>query len=323
MADQRSVIYRNMCTMLDAGLDILRVFKLVNQGLKGRYGRIWRRLERAVTAGSSISDGMKEQSKSFEKIDISMVAAAERSGNLPKVLELLSNWYEFRHRIITKILSGLIFPIFILNIAAFVFPVPDLVLGDIDGSGYFSAVWATLKIYYVPAACILVILYMRKKISILGYVLDYLVLWIPALGKGVYNLSLSMYARSFYMFCSAGLGAIETAETATELTGNFFVKSLVKGGGAAVRGGKNASEGFNAEQLPAEFMDLWRVGEESGTMDKVSLKLADLTAERAEFWFSCFATWLPKIVYALVCIKIIMLIFKRFGALSGGLGVEF
>jgi len=87
-----------------------------------------------------------------------------------------------------------------------------------------------------------------------------------------------------------------------------------------VRAGNNTSEGFIAEQLPTEFMDLWRVGEESGSMDKVTSKLADITADRAEFWFEIFAKWLPKVVYACVCIMMIIMLFKGFGEIYGGLG---
>lgn len=321
MADKRSAIYHNMYTMLDAGLDILRVFKTLNQGLQGSYKRSWEKLEQSVVAGASIAEAMKQQGGAFDKFDILMVAAAERSGNLPKALELLSKWYEFRHRIITKIRSGLIFPFLVLNIAAFVYPLPGFVVGEITRNEYFGMVWTVLSIFYIPTICILVILYLGKKIPILKYALDYIVLWIPALGKGIFNLSLSRYCRSFYMLSSAGLGAIETAQTACELTGNAVVKRLLQGGAGAARAGSNTSEGFIAEQLSAEFVDLWHVGEESGTMDKVTAKLADISADRAEFCFETFANWLPKVIYACVCIMIIIQIFKVFSNIYGGLGV--
>ena len=327
MADKRAAIYHNMYRMLDAGLDILKAFKTLNQGLTGSYKRSWEQIELSVKAGASIADAMKEQSGAFDNFDILMINAAERSGNLAEACALLAKWYEFRHRIVTKIGSGLIFPFFILNIAAFIIPVPGIVPGLVAGEAilgkYFGMVWTILSLYYIPAIFILAIMYLGKKIPILRYALDRVVLWIPAFGKGIFYLSLSRYCRSFYMLSSAGLGAIETAETACELTGNSFVKSLLQGGVKAVRAGNNASEGFIAEQLPTEFMDLWRVGEESGSMDKVTSKLADIAADRAEFWFETFANWLPKVIYWCVCIMIIIMIFKGFGKIYGGLGAGY
>ena len=323
MADKRSAIYHNMYTMLDAGMDILKAFKILNQGLKGSYKRSWEKLEQSVVAGSSIADAMKANPKSFDQIDILMIDAAERSGNLPKALELLAKWYEFRHRIINKIRSGLIFPLIILHFGAFLAPLPSVLLDGLGLNPFLREVLFILEIFYLPAIAIWIFAFLGKKLSTVRYVLDYLVLWIPALGKGIFNLSLSRYSRSFYMLSSAGLGAIETAETASELTGNFFVKSLVQGGVQATKDGGNASEGFVTEHLPAEFMNLWQVGEESGTMDKVTAKLADITADRAEFWFETFANWLPKVIYACVCLMMILSILKGYSKIYGGLGADF
>ena len=327
LADKRAAIYHNMYRMLDAGLDILKTFKTLNQGLTGSYKRSWGQIELSVKAGASISDAMKEQGGAFDNFDILMINAAERSGNLAEACALIAKWYEFRHRIISKIKSGLIFPFFILNIAAFVIPVtyivPGLVAGEAILGKYFGMVCGILLIFYIPAMFILAIMYLGKKFPVFRYVLDYAVLWIPAFGKGIFNLSLSRYSRSFYMLSSAGLGAIETAETACELTGNSFVKSLLQGGVKAVRAGNNASEGFIAEQLPTEFIDLWHVGEESGTIDKVASKLADIAADRAEFWFETFANWLPKVVYACVCVMMIIMVLKGYGKVYGGLGAGY
>ena len=318
MADKRSAIYHNMYTMLEAGLDILRIFKTVNQGLQGSYKRSWEKLEQSVVAGAGIAEAMKQQDGAFEKFDILMIAAAERSGKLPKALELLSKWYGFRNKIVNTIRSGLIFPLLILHMAV---PVGALPVVLIEGKGlnaFLGQVLFILAIFYLPAICVLVILYLGKKIPILRYGLDYAVLWVPALGKAIFNLSLTRYCRSFNMLSSAGLGAIETAETACELTGNAVVKRLLQGGVDATRAGGNTSEGFIAEQLPSEFMDLWHVGEESGTIDDVTANLADITAEKAEFWFETFANWFPKVIYACVCIMMIIQIFKGYGKIYGG-----
>jgi len=317
LADKRSAIYHNMYTMLNAGLDLLKVFATVTKGLKGSYKSSWQKLGQSVAAGAGIADGMKEQGRAFEEFDILMISTGERSGDLPKVLELLSKWYEFRNKIVNSMRSKLIFPLLVLHMAV---PAGALAVVLIDGGGvkaFLGEVLSTLAIFYIPAICVLLILYLSKKRPILRYGLDYAVLRIPTLGKAVFNLSLTRYCRSFNMLSSAGLGAIETAERATNLIGNIVVKRLLEGGVDATRAGNNTSEGFVAEQLPCEFMDLWRVGEESGSMDKVTAKLADITADRAEFWFETFANWFPKLIYACVCIMMAIKVFQGYSKIYG------
>jgi type II secretory pathway component PulF len=57
-----------------------------------------------------------------------------------------------------------------------------------------------------------------------------------------------------------------------------------------------ASEGLSG-RLPAEYRDLWRIGEETGELDKMADKVAEIAADRADLFFTAFASGFPKVIY--------------------------
>ena len=79
----------------------------------------------------------------------------------------------------------------------------------------------------------------------------------------------------------------------------------------SVKEGEMFSEGFSTN-LPLDFREAWLVGEETGNLDEVTKRLADSYAANAEFIFTQLATWLPRIVYFIVCIKIALDVVKGY-----------
>ncbi len=94
-----------------------------------------------------------------------------------------------------------------------------------------------------------------------------------------------------------------------------------------VRGALHGWESFKGlivkPKLPPEFLEPWRIGEETGSLDEVAKRLAEANAEAAEFWFGEFARWLPRVVYFLVCLLMIYYILKLAGiAMTGVSGLR-
>ena len=82
-----------------------------------------------MAAGSSLPDAMKKFPNFFSHFDIVAVEAADQSGTLTEVLRLLSEWHQFSANIKGRIKTGLLFPLAVLIIAAFVAPLPPYFLG--------------------------------------------------------------------------------------------------------------------------------------------------------------------------------------------------
>jgi type IV pilus assembly protein PilC len=207
-------------------------------------------------------------------------------------------------------------PIAVLHIAAFVGPLPFLILGITNGAGYIIQVARILALFYIPTILILVVLHVMPRTVILRSLTDALVLKIPVLGKALRQIAIGRYCWAFYMLYKAGIPITQCAQQATGVTGNVIVAEVLKGGAESARAGNMVCEGFSPE-LPADFLNLWRVGEETGELDKCVKRLADNISESAELLFGEFFQWLPRLVYFLICVVLVILILRAAAAVFG------
>ncbi|MHC4645659.1 MAG: type II secretion system F family protein, partial [Planctomycetota bacterium] len=293
MAATIGLAYYNLSMMLAAGVPLVRSLRTVGEGLERTLRDAFLNLADAVTQGDSLAETMSQSPHIFNPLDVMIVQAAERSGSLPEMLGLLSKWYEFSHGIRKRLLSGLALPGLVFHIAAFVGPLPGFFLGGRQVGPYLHSVIGILLLLYIPATIIFVVLRLTPKTGLARATLDHLAVRIPVLGRAVYRLGISRYCWAFHMLSKAGIPVTETAEKAAAIAGNAVVAAQVKGGTDAAKAGGAVSEGFS-RKLPADFLSIWLVAEESGRLDEVTLRLAENYGQSAEFWFAEFASWLPR-----------------------------
>jgi type II secretory pathway component PulF len=310
-----ATIYHNLAVMFDAGLPILRTLDTIGSGLQGHLRKIFSDISNSVSRGNSLADSMAEYPKVFAGLDVMLVKTAEMSGELPNCFKMLSNWYEFRNRIKGILISGLILPILIFHIMVFIVPLPSMVLGRLSMAGYMRQVAIILCAFYLLIGITLAIYHSMPNTGQLRRILDAVILRIPLLGRALRELSISRYCKAFNMLYKAGVPIRECAAQALKATGNLIISELFEGGAASVAAGNMTSEGFS-RSLPLEYLNLWQTGEQSGELDKMIDKIAEIAGDKAEHLLTEFARWLPKLAYALVCLVLIILIFKTAGLIS-------
>jgi type IV pilus assembly protein PilC len=316
MTKQLATAYHNLSIMLEAGIPVQQALTTTSSGLKGKLRKTFSALTKGVSAGNGLAETMSKHSDIFATLDVTLVDAADTSGNLPEAMRLLSQWYDFRTRLKNRLFSGLTLPLAVLHIAAFVSPLPFLFLGMINGTGYMIQVAKILALFYIPTILILAMLRVMPRAGILRRFWDALVLKIPVLGKALRKIAIGRYCWAFYMLYKAGIPITQCARQATGVTGNVVVADVLKGGAESARAGNMVCEGFSPE-LPADFRNLWRIGEETGELDKCVKHLADNTSESAELSFDVFSQWLPRLIYLLICIMLVILIFRSAALVFG------
>lgn len=301
--------YYDMATLQDAGVPILRSFDILIEGREGTLKQTLSQVRASVTQGSSLSESMDMHRKAFPEMDRMVIQAGETSGSLADSFKMLSQWHEFVHRITWRVLSGMLYPVFCLHLGALVAPAPALILGQIGFGPYLLAVLGTLSLLYLPAAIVIGIFYFGPRAGSLRRLIDWLTLKIPIFGQAMYHLCVSRYAKAFSMLYKAGVPITECTERANCATGNLVMTSLFAGAVRSVHDGGLACEGFSP-RLPTEYRDLWRIGEESGQLDKTAAKVGEIAADRADLFFHEFARWLPIVIWAAIAMILIYMIFK-------------
>lgn len=307
MANKLATAYYNLSIMLEAGIPVKRSLNTIAEGLKGELRKTFVNLVKGVSAGNCLAETMSKYPNVFATLDVMLVDAADTSGNLSESFKLLSEWYDFSNRLKRKLVSGLMLPFMVIHVAATVGPLPFIFMGIISIAGYIRIMVIILALLYVPIIFILAVLHLMPNTGTIRRFLDFVVLRIPILGLAVRQLALSRYCRAFNMMYKAGIPIIQCAQRAPGVMGNAIVADVVKGGAKSAQAGNMVWEGFSPK-LPVDFLNLWRIGEETGELDNSIKRLADNTRETAELLFSEFIQWLPRIVYWLVCALLVVLI---------------
>ena len=312
MSSDLAIAYHNLANMLEAGVPVQRSLNTLIPGLKPRLQKAFLALAEGVSQGNPLAHTMVLHPKIFAPVDIMLVDVGEESGNLPGMIALLSRWHEMSARMLKRLISGLLLPVLVLTIAAFVFPLPAFVLGNLDVKSYLYRVAGILLLFWVPAGIIALIVRTTPGTGPARRILDSVVLRIPILGSAVHRLSISRFCWAFHMLCKAGIPYSESVDMAISVTGNIVIADQFAPAAESVKAGRSMSEGFS-KKLPLDLVEMWKTGEETGTLDDVSKRLADNYSEQAEFWFAEFTRWFPRFVYLLICLVLIYMIFNLAG----------
>jgi type II secretory pathway component PulF len=293
--------------MLEAGLPILRALDTVRRGTSRAMAAALRGIRDQVTRGSTLSEAMGEHERLFPAFDRQIIGAAETSGRLEACLRILAEWYEFQGRIARQSMTGLILPMITITLASFVFPLPRLVLGHIETGGYLTRVLLWLSLFYLPVACLLILYRHAPRRGALRWLFDHALLRVPVLRTGLRELGISRYCRAFNMLYKSGVPIVRALEQATSGTGNMAVSAMFARCPQMAQAGKMASAGFS-RRIPQEYGELWQVGEETGELDRMVDKIVEISTDRAELYLSQFSRWLPKLIYGLVMLALIVMI---------------
>jgi type II secretory pathway component PulF len=316
MSNDLATAYHNLANMLDAGVPVQRSLNTLIPGLKGRLQKAFLAMADGVAQGNPLSETMILHTKVFDPVDIMLVEVGETSGNLPDMIALLSKWHEMSARMLKRLISGLLLPVLVLTIAAFVYPLPSFVLGGFEVKPYLFKVMQILMLFWVPAGIIFLIIRTTPRTGPARRVLDKIVLRIPVLGSAVHRLAIGRFCWAFHMLCKAGVPYNESVDMALSVTGNAVIADQFAPAAESVKAGNLMSEGFS-KKLPLELVEMWKTGEETGMLDDISKKLADNYSEQAESWFAHFTYWFPRFVYFLICILLIRMIFALAGSIWG------
>jgi len=306
-SEQLDKMYHNLAVMLQAGIPILRTFDIAVENTRGGLNPVLKQVAHALSQGATLSDAMDMYPRVFSRFDRMLVKAADQSGNVGACCEMLSQWHQFQRRLKRIVVAGLLLPFFIFHIAAFIFPLPNLILGESGFFGYLGDMLGVLSVLYVPLILVFFLIYLGPRFPGLRQMLDHIMLQIPVLGRGVRELCISRFAKAFGMLYKAGIPISDCFSLAPQVAGNLVVSRFFSGGLAAVAQGKMAGEGFSRE-VPTEYAELWKIGEESGQLDQAVDKIAEISADRAELLLTEFCRWLPRIIYFLLMLRMVHMI---------------
>ena len=319
MAAKRADLFRNLSTMLQAGIPIERAFHVTTKSASGRLRAGFRHIGEQIHVGRSVGDAMAEKHRAFTPFEIAVVSVGDQSGNLPETLRTLANWQEFTDTIRRSIRAKLAIPVLMFHVACLVFQgffyirgtLSQAIHGEgevITGLAFAVGLAKMLSLFYVPALAIFAVYHFTPRSGPIRAAFDGIWLHVPILGKAMQELALSRYCDSFYMLTKAGVPIHVAADQAADMATNVVIGRRLRGAAVSASNGLPLHEGFS-RWLPKMFRDTFEVGEETGTLDRTLEALARQYRESAEFYLNELGKWAPKLVYFLIVLLVVWMIF--------------
>src|SRR5258706_7459096 len=116
--NQLTAFTRQLSTLQDAGLPILRSLQILEQQQKpGLMKAVIGGVADDVEGGGSLSDAMAKFPKAFDKLYVNMVNAGEAGGVLDLILARLADFMEKAQKLKKKVIGAMIYPVVVISIA--------------------------------------------------------------------------------------------------------------------------------------------------------------------------------------------------------------
>jgi type IV pilus assembly protein PilC len=162
----------------------------------------------------------------------------------------------------------------------------------------------------IIGAAIAAFIYFKKRSRTFRHFLDRMMLKIPVIGPILQKAAIARYARTLSTMFAAGVPLVEAMESVAGATGNIVYEEGVLKMRDEVATGQRLHQAMeNIELFPNMVIQMIAVGEESGSLDEMSAKVADFYEEDVDNAVDNLSSLLEPMIMAIL------------GVLVGGLVV--
>ena len=241
---------------------------------------------------------------------------AESSGALDIALISLGKYYEQRARARSKITSLAIFPCLMLLAGVFVPRLQRFILSSLQGGEYSLGYFLrdTLGILLCLVAVCWVFFYlMRWLLKSPKYCVsaDRALSRIPVYGTFRVTYALQQWVQSIRLMLKAGFGVIESIKASGLTAGSPIILQACQKVEPMLNSQLEVSQALESTgAFPTMLIQYWATGEQSGRMDDMLDKLEKYYAEEWQKKLDLLAMWIPKLMYGLFAIFIVIQIIQ-------------
>ncbi|MHA7836736.1 MAG: type II secretion system F family protein, partial [bacterium] len=317
-AMERAMATRQLATLVSAGVPLVEALgALVDQtehkALKGVFARV----RDKVNEGASLADALVATGR-FDNLYVSMVRAGEASGALDAVLARVADYLEDQVRLNNRVLSILTYPLFMLLFAVVVVGImvtlvlPQitelLVSQDLELPWYTVAVIGSsdlLRGYWwllMLGAVGLVFLYRAVARSDRGRnLLDRFWLRFPVIGRVIRFLAIARFTRTLGSLLASSVNIVQALVIARHVANNsVFAAAADDARESILEGASLATPLRQSGQFPPLVTTMVEVGERSGDLQGMLIKVADTYEEQVETSVSRLTSLLEPVLILLM-----------------------
>jgi len=341
---------RQLSTLQDAGLPILRSLRILEEQQKsGTFKRVIGYVSDDIEGGSTLSEALARHPRAFDRLLVSMVAAGETGGVLDLILSRVADFMEKAQKLKSRVKSAMIYPavvltaafLILLGLMTFVVPSFKTAIAEMTDGGELPKItrivlaisgWIAkgpilpgfdLRIRAVPIGgwvvlvavpfTIMFILRFVRRFRGGRFVLDSIKLKVPVVGQLTSRVSVTRWTRTLGTLISAGVPILDALNVTRETAGNeVFAKMLGNVHNSIRQGDTFAGPLRQSKTVDLIVSNMVAVGEETGDLDKMLLKVADNYDEQVDVLVASLMSMLEPImivVLGAIVMTIVLAIF--------------
>jgi type IV pilus assembly protein PilC len=279
-----------------AGIPLLRSLQILHNQLKSCLLKdIIKDVSADIESGSSFSEALAKHPKVFDRLYTNMIKAGESGGFLDTILARLASFMEKTQALKRKVIGAMIYPAVVMTVAVIilavvmtlVIPQFEKVFLELAGKQGLPPitefVLGTARLVYkiwflipgIPLLAYFLIIFMRRSQKGRMFI-DNLKLRFPIFGLIIRKAAIARFCRTLGTLLASGVTILESLIIIKNTSGNEVIADTIQKAHDSIREGENLAGPLSLNGVFDDMVvDMVEVGEETGDLDKMLMKIAD------------------------------------------------
>ena len=297
-----AVFARQLATMINAGLTLLRALSILGEQLDNPSLReVVTKAKQDVEGGHSLSSAFaNDPHKTFPPFMISMTRAGETGGFLDTAMQQVAETFEADVKLRGKIKAALTYPVVVFVMAIlmcvamllFVVPIFESMFTDLGGdlplpTQVLVTMSGAMK-FVVPTFLVLGFGFLfwwrkHKHDAKVRNVVDPLRLKLPVFGKLSHKIALTRFSRNLSTLLRSGVPILTSLDIVSETVGSVVISRAVEDVRQSVSQGDSIAGPLGRHDIfPSMVVQMISSGEEAGAVDEMLARISQFYEEEVE-----------------------------------------
>jgi type IV pilus assembly protein PilC len=319
-AEDIALFARQLATMLQAGIPMVQCFDIIGNGHeKPSMQKLVLSIKADIEAGTTLHEALAKHPLYFDDLFVNLVEAGEHAGALETLLDKVATYKEKTEALKKKIKKALFYPAavvvvaIIVTIILLVFVIPQfesLFKGFGAELPAFTQMVINLSRFVQDKGWLLGIalagigyafFYFKKRSRPMRQFLDRMMLKAPVIGPIMVKAAIARYARTLATMFAAGVPLVEALTSVAGATGNIVYEDATLKIRDEVATGQRLQRSMEQTGLfPNMVVQMIAVGEESGSLDQMSSKVADFYEADVDAAVDAMSSLLEPLIMAVL-----------------------
>ena len=292
---------RQFSTMIDAGLPIIQCLDILySQQENKTFRNVLKDIKESVEGGSTLAEALNKYPKNFDDLFVNMIAAGEAGGILDTILRRLAAYMEKAAKLKAQVKGAMTYPIITLAIAVvvlgvilvFVIPVFQKMFADFGGElPVPTQIVVNLSefvkgniLYIIGGLVGIGIAFKRFYGTDKGQIIaDDVVLRFPVFGMLLRKVAVAKFTRTMGTMLSSGVAILDALEIVAKTSGNRTIEKAIYSVRTGISEGRTMADPLSDSGVfPAMVCQMISVGESTGALDAMLVKIADFYDEEVD-----------------------------------------